>query len=67
MNIDEVLKNDGFEFKKKFGQNFITDKNLLCAICDDAGIEPCDGVLEIGVGAGTLTKVLSQRASMLGR
>lgn len=49
-------------FKKKFGQNFITDKNLLSAIVDDAEIDKSDEVLEIGAGAGTLTKEISNRA-----
>lgn len=49
-------------FKKNFGQNFISDKNLLLAIVDDAGIVSEDEVLEIGAGAGSLTQALSQRA-----
>lgn len=49
-------------FKKKFGQNFITDVNLLQAIVKDAGITSKDYVLEIGAGAGTLTKQLSEKA-----
>ncbi len=59
METNEILNNCNFEFKKKFGQNFITDKNLLAAICDDAEISETDEVLEIGVGAGTLTKTLA--------
>lgn len=51
-----------FNFKKKFGQNFISDKNLLNAIASDAGVEKKDEVLEIGPGAGSLTQVLSERA-----
>ncbi len=51
-----------FKFKKKFGQNFISDKNLLNAIVNDAGIGAGDCVLEIGAGAGSLTTVLSERA-----
>lgn len=49
------------EFKKKFGQNFISDKNLLSAIVDDAEVNGGD-VLEIGAGAGTLTSSISERA-----
>lgn len=48
-----------FNFKKKFGQNFLTDKNLLHAIVQDAEISQDDVVLEIGAGAGALTKELS--------
>lgn len=50
------------EFKKKFGQNFISDKNLLNAICEDAEVGKDDEVLEIGAGAGTLTSAISSRA-----
>ncbi|MBR4124181.1 MAG: ribosomal RNA small subunit methyltransferase A [Clostridia bacterium] len=60
MEIKDIIKENNFEFKKKFGQNFITDTNLLEAIVGDAEIKDTDEVLEIGVGAGTLTKVLAQ-------
>ena len=52
---------EDFKTKKKFGQNFITDKNLLSAICDDAGLLKDDEVLEIGPGMGTLTEEISKR------
>lgn len=51
-----------FVFKKKFGQNFISDKNLLNAIASDAEINSEDEILEIGAGAGSLTQVLNERA-----
>ena len=54
-----------FVFKKKFGQNFISDKNLLSAIASDAEIEKTDNVLEIGAGAGSLTQELSLRAKKI--
>ncbi len=62
MEINKILKDCNFEFKKKFGQNFITDGNLLDAIVSDAEITEKDEVLEIGVGSGTLTKALADRA-----
>ena len=49
-------------FKKKFGQNFLSDKNLLSSIALDAGITGDDVVLEIGAGAGALTSELVKRA-----
>lgn len=49
-------------FKKKYGQNFLTDKNLLESIVSDAGISENDVVLEIGAGAGALTGPLSNHA-----
>lgn len=51
-----------FNFKKKFGQNFISDKNLLKSICEDAEICSEDEVLEIGAGMGALTKEISEHA-----
>ena len=50
------------KFKKQFGQNFLTDTNLLKAIASDGEITKEDEVLEIGAGAGALTKVLNERA-----
>lgn len=51
-----------FQTKKKYGQNFLTDKNLLSAICSDADICKDDEVLEIGAGLGALTEILSKKA-----
>lgn len=50
------------KFKKQFGQNFISDVNLLKAIVSDAKVDKNDQVLEIGAGGGALTKWLSQVA-----
>jgi 16S rRNA (adenine1518-N6/adenine1519-N6)-dimethyltransferase len=49
-------------FKKKFGQNFISDKNLLDAIIVGSGISSTDTVVEVGAGAGALTRKLCQSA-----
>lgn len=62
MSEFESLKKNNFTFSKKYGQNFIFDKNLLNAIIEDSGINLEDDVLEIGPGAGTLTKVIASRA-----
>ena len=50
------------DFQKKFGQNFIFDRNLLDAIATDADIGAEDTVVEIGAGAGTLTAALADKA-----
>ena len=50
-----------FNFKKKFGQNFLSDKNLLNAIVSDSGANEQSQVLEIGPGAGALTQCLAER------
>ena len=62
MKESDILKQNNFNFNKKFGQNFIYDKNLLNAIIEQSGIDSEDEVLEIGPGAGTLTKVIAQKA-----
>ncbi len=60
--IREVLARHGFGFKKQYGQNFLTDVNLLRAIVGDAGVDGTAAVLEIGAGAGALTRALAERA-----
>ncbi len=62
MELKTVVQKNNFHFNKRFGQNFIENRSLLCKIADAAEIEKTDTVLEIGVGAGTLTRVLSERA-----
>ena len=49
----------GFSFKKSFGQNFLTDKDVLFDIAEAADAE---GILEIGPGFGTLTAALALKA-----
>ena len=61
-NLKEILIKHGFSFKKAFGQNFLTDQTLLFDIVDKAGVKETDTVLEIGPGAGALTKALCRRA-----
>ncbi len=63
MEILDILKKYSFVFKKSLGQNFLTDAQLLDAIARDAGVEKTDIVVEIGAGAGTLTRALAARAA----
>ena len=48
--------------KRSLGQNFLHDPNALEKIVDTAELMPEDTVLEIGPGAGALTKVLAESA-----
>ena len=59
MNIKNILNDNNFVFKKKFGQNFLLDNNILNNIIDLASITKDTLVIEIGVGAAALTKKLS--------
>jgi len=52
------LEAQGLRPRKKWGQNFLADPNLLEAIVRDAEINPRSLVLEIGPGPGTLTEYL---------
>ncbi len=45
-------------FSKKYGQVFLTDKNLAAKEVRLLGIEPGDTILEIGPGHGILTGIL---------
>ncbi len=61
-DLRDILRQCEFNFKKQWGQNFLTDPNLLRAIVSDAGVDEKTTVLEIGAGAGALTRALSERA-----
>lgn len=61
-NVKNTLREAGFGFKKRLGQNFITDKNLLSSIVREAGVDGGDTVIEIGCGAGTLTRAIAEQA-----
>lgn len=65
MKLNELLNKHSFKFSKKFGQNFISDTNLLDKIVNLSGITDNDAVLEIGCGAGTLTKELCKKAKFV--
>lgn len=53
------------QFKKKFGQNFLSDKNLLKSIVLDSNVKSDDNVLEIGAGLGSLTLEIADKAKRL--
>ncbi|MBQ9977362.1 MAG: 16S rRNA (adenine(1518)-N(6)/adenine(1519)-N(6))-dimethyltransferase RsmA [Clostridia bacterium] len=59
--LRKILNSEGFDLKKSMGQNFLIDPSVCPAMAECA----CDdetGVLEIGPGAGVLTRSLSDRA-----
>lgn len=58
----EVIQKHGFDFQKKFGQNFLIDTHVLEKIIAAAGVTEDDCVLEIGPGIGTMTQYLAEHA-----
>lgn len=58
----DIIKKYGIRAKKGFGQNFLTDLNILTGIVDAAEITKNDNVIEIGPGLGALTEQLAKSA-----
>ena len=59
----EILEKNGFFMKKKFGQNFLIDQNILSGIVQKAEINKGVNVIEIGPGIGSLTEHLLENAN----
>lgn len=60
--IKKIKDEFNFDFKKKFGQNFIIDENIINGIISKADIDKDTLVIEIGPGAGSLTTALVKKA-----
>ena len=60
--VKEILKKYKIFPQKKFGQNFLINKNISYKILEAAEIKNDDVVLEIGPGLSFLTKELAKRA-----
>ena len=58
--MQEMLEKNNFSLKKKFGQNFIVDENIINSIINKSQIDKDTLVIEIGPGAGSLTYKLAQ-------
>lgn len=55
----ELLNEHDFKFKKRFGQNFIIDENIIDAMIKKSNLEPNSLIIEIGPGSGVLTNKLA--------
>ena len=60
-DVRKILEAQGFSFKKSLGQNFLID-DTVCPRMAEAAAGDGVGVLEIGPGAGVLTRELSALA-----
>ncbi len=59
--LKSVFAEAGASPDKKFGQNFLISERVVASIAENCGAEPEDGILEIGPGAGTLSRELCAR------
>ncbi len=60
-----ILNTYNFKFKKKYGQNFIIDVNIINNIVNKSEIDNSTLVIEIGPGAGSLTYKLVNKAKFV--
>ena len=60
--MKQEIEENHFNFKKKYGQNFIVDKNIIHSIIAKSEIDDETLVIEIGPGAGSLTSELGKYA-----
>lgn len=63
IRTQDILRRHDFNFKKKFGQNFLTDHNILSKITATAELSKAVNVIEIGPGIGSLTQYLLEEAA----
>ena len=62
LKMKQEIEENHFNFKKKYGQNFIVDKNIIHSIIVKSEIDDETLVIEIGPGAGSLTSELGKYA-----
>lgn len=60
--IARLLRERSIRPRRRLGQNFMIDRNMLDFLVRCGGIEEGDVVLEVGTGVGFLTQRLAQRA-----
>lgn len=60
--IESSLSGMGVRPRKRFGQHFLIDGNMMRRLVEVAEISPGDAVLEVGPGTGGLTDLLVRRA-----
>ncbi|MBE6549710.1 MAG: 16S rRNA (adenine(1518)-N(6)/adenine(1519)-N(6))-dimethyltransferase RsmA [Ruminococcaceae bacterium] len=60
-NIKQTMAMFGINFRKEFGQNFLTNNMVVEDIADNCCDDAQSTILEIGPGIGSLTSELAQR------
>ena len=62
VSVRTELTEHGIIARKRLGQHFLSDRNIVTKVVATAGIEKDDVVLEVGAGLGMMTLVLADRA-----
>ncbi len=65
VSIKKELEDHGLVPRKRWGQHFLTDRNILAKVIRTAGIVETDVVLEVGPGLGILTLALAREAKQV--
>ena len=60
--VRSILKDYGIRPRKRLGQSFLEDKNVISKIILAADIHAQDIVVEIGAGLGIMTEILASQA-----
>ena len=58
-----MIKKDSHTFRKKWGQNFLVDPNIIKKIYNTIDARNSDRIIEIGPGEGVLTKIILPEVS----
>ena len=61
-DVSNLLQTHNIRLRKKWGQNFLVDENILNKIAAAAQLTSEDNVLEVGPGIGALTQKLAERS-----
>ena len=59
--IKQIMAMFSINFRKEFGQNFLTNNMVVEDIADNCCLDPNTTILEIGPGIGSLTRELCER------
>ena len=62
MSVGDKMEKYNVHFKKKFGQNFLRDTNIVKKIVNTSGIDENSLVIEVGPGGAIMTRELASRA-----
>lgn len=65
MPVSKIFAGRDFRYRKRWGQNFLQDENIVRKIIAAAELSPADVVVEIGAGAGVLTRTLAKNAGLV--